>query len=395
MRCVLAMLLVGSALGCGDEGGGGEDAEAEACHRAQDLCADDSTVEIECADLDSAGASVRGCVSRAASCDAIVRCVAPFGPQGDAAIDLGPEPGSDSGSSDAGSDAGEPSTPLPPASLPFRKIEAGGMHSCGLLFDRSMRCWGDATHGATAVPDGEFFEDLTLGEYYTCGIRRGGTVICWGKRQPDVDLDIAPPPDETFTQLSGGLNHLCGVRTDGTSVCYGMGAKVAVPAGERFTKVITGDHHSVGLREDGTAIGWGFGLALSAECNAECIYSRAVQPPAGVVFTDLVAGEDYTCGQHEDGTLDCWGDQPFGVHDTWPGAYTQGTMTGGRYAACAIRPDNTPECWGDNFDAHQRPPMGERFIQITMGFDHSCGMREDNSVICWTGDDVDRTPPKQ
>lgn len=75
VRLLGCAVLVFSSLGlvaCGDDdddGGGG------GCANAQMVCADDDTVEIDCADFDSAPASVKDCVGSATSCDAVTNCL--------------------------------------------------------------------------------------------------------------------------------------------------------------------------------------------------------------------------------------------------------------------------------------------------------------------------------
>ena len=68
---MLAGLSLASAA-CGgdddDDGGGG-------CANAQMLCKDNMDVEIDCADFDSAPASIKDCVGKATTCDAVAACI--------------------------------------------------------------------------------------------------------------------------------------------------------------------------------------------------------------------------------------------------------------------------------------------------------------------------------
>ncbi len=68
---VLAFLSLG-LVACGDDDDGGD---GGGCANAQMLCADDDTVEIDCADFGSAPASVRECVGNATTCDAVGACL--------------------------------------------------------------------------------------------------------------------------------------------------------------------------------------------------------------------------------------------------------------------------------------------------------------------------------
>src|SRR5262249_31107259 len=65
---------------------------------------------------------------------------------------------------------------------------------------------------------------------------------------------------------------------------------------------------------------------------------------------------------------------------------------------CALRRDGSPACWGAGTSAscttdagaggcadrgQAMPPSGQRFIQISAGLAHTCGLRADGSVSCW------------
>jgi hypothetical protein len=72
LGCAVLTVFSLGLLACGDDddgGGGGE------CANAQMVCADDDTVEIDCADFDSAPASVKQCVGSASTCDAVTACL--------------------------------------------------------------------------------------------------------------------------------------------------------------------------------------------------------------------------------------------------------------------------------------------------------------------------------
>lgn len=49
--------------------------------------------------------------------------------------------------------------------------------------------------------------------------------------------------------------------------------------------------------------------------------------------------------------------------------------------ACAIRADGVTVCWPDSSGVV--PPTGERFTALTSGDQYSCGLRPDGSTLCW------------
>jgi Regulator of chromosome condensation (RCC1) repeat len=102
--------------------------------------------------------------------------------------------------------------------LRFREpqVAAGSFHTCGLLGNRRVACWGDNTSGQATPPAGAFTQ-VAAGDSHTCGVRSDGTVACWGANGQGQ----ATPPAGAFTQVSAGGGHNCGVGTDGTAACWG------------------------------------------------------------------------------------------------------------------------------------------------------------------------------
>src|SRR6185503_12507444 len=123
-------------------------------------------------------------------------------------------------------------------------LAAGYGHTCALLTDGTMRCWGGNSEGelgngtitnpGTAQPvvvsgiSGA--SAIATGAYHTCALLANGTLRCWG-RNGQGQLG-----DGTFTgsstprsvggltgvaAVSGGGAHTCAVLTDGTVRCWG------------------------------------------------------------------------------------------------------------------------------------------------------------------------------
>lgn len=46
-------------------------------------------------------------------------------------------------------------------------------------------------------------------------------------------------------------------------------------------------------------------------------------------------------------------------------------------------PGAEPLCWGENIVGQAQPPLGARYVSISAGFMHACGLREDGGVECW------------
>jgi len=120
-----------------------------------------------------------------------------------------------------------------------------GEHPCG-----PVRCWGHNDKGQSSPPSG-FFQQLSSGGFFTCGLKVGGKIECWG------DIDHPPKSLESlssekqsdlrharrlqqetegwkgattrpvvgdgyYVQVSSGLKHACAItRYDLTLHCWG------------------------------------------------------------------------------------------------------------------------------------------------------------------------------
>ena len=98
-------------------------------------------------------------------------------------------------------------------------VSCGGRHSCAILEDGSVTCWGWSLLEQLAVPDGLRATAVSCGGYHTCALRTNGSVACWGLNgtgQLGSSLDALQA-----TSVSSGFEHSCAALTDGRVVCWG------------------------------------------------------------------------------------------------------------------------------------------------------------------------------
>ena len=81
---------------------------------------------------------------------------------------------------------------------PPRVVAAGDKHSCALLSDGTIQCWGSETD----APE-ETFTEVFAGGILSCGLRPDGTVECWGGNSAQLD-----PPEGVSTALPIGGGHV-------------------------------------------------------------------------------------------------------------------------------------------------------------------------------------------
>ncbi|MCB9748785.1 MAG: hypothetical protein H6713_02135 [Myxococcales bacterium] len=134
------------------------------------------------------------------------------------------------------------------------QLAAGGDHTCALLDDGSVRCWGDNTYGqlgyghtdvigddeppkyVSAVNVGGAVKQLAAGTYHTCALLTSGAVRCWGNgdygqlgygNTKEIG-DNEQPASVGAVQLGGaasqitaGFLHTCALLTTGAVRCWG------------------------------------------------------------------------------------------------------------------------------------------------------------------------------
>ena len=262
-----------------------------------------------------------------------------------------------------------------------KAITAGGGHSCAVLDDGTVRCWGygfdgrlgygtQDTIGDTEDPGdvgpvklgaGRTAKAVTAGDNHTCAVLDDGTVRCWGRPgqlglgpATPVNANGAPAPlgdDETPDQvgpvdlgpgrtavaISAGDLHTCAVLDNGTVRCWGLGDRgrlgygntnsigddetpaaagpVDLGPGRTAVAISAGAEHTCALLDDGTARCWGFGG------NGRLGYANTAtigddETPGSVAPVDLGTGRtavaistggDITCARLDDGGVRCWG----------------------------------------------------------------------------------------
>ena len=216
---------------------------------------------------------------------------------------------------------GDPST-APPVNLGGNRkavaISAGELHTCALLNDASVRCWGLGTGGRLGGGDPQTVGDnetpgevppvnlggdalaISAGDSHSCALLTGGAVRCWGINDAgqlgyantthlgDNEAPGSVGPVDLGTgrhaaAVSAGGRHTC-VRLDNADVvCWGYGAN---------GRLGYCNERNVGDNETPAAIGSvPVDLAVRAPSTA---YPGCVRPAAGRPSSPGGAGGDTT-----------------------------------------------------------------------------------------------------
>ncbi|MBB4754059.1 S8 family serine peptidase [Actinoplanes lobatus] len=195
-----------------------------------------------------------------------------------------------------------------------------------------------------------------------------------------LDPGPEPGPSVQFVQVTAGMNHTCALDSDAKAYCWGWG---------------------------------GNGQLGNADADpAYQLTPVAVAAPAGVGFTRLTAGWSHTCGLSSDSKAYCWGynfhgqlgtgdtaDRPAPVPVTAPAGVSFIQLTAGYNHTCGLSSDSKAYCWGGGYAGQLgngdtdtvmqltpvpvTAPDGVGFAQLTAGTTHTCGLGNDSKAYCW------------
>lgn len=371
--------------------------------------------------------------------------------------------------------------------LPRRAIAitAGGAHTCALLDNGTAYCWGMGTDARLGYPSVQNFgddepvsargpvpilnssdpravTDISAGQAHTCAVISDGTLRCWGSgadgrlgygdtasgvRPAAVDLG----PGRQAVSVSAGGSHTCARLDTGVIRCWGKASEgqlgtgstaaigdnespstgsVALGAGRQALEVSSGGLHTCALLDIGEVMCWGSGVNGRLGYGNQATIGDNEQPyVVGTVdlgFTRgvraIAVGSVHSCALLTDGQVRCWGDgsdgrlgygndrtigdneHPFlaGSVDLGANREAVAVTAGGRHT-CALLDNGTVKCWGwggrgqlgrastssvgdDETPSNLSPidiGVDRRAVAVTAGEAHTCALLDDGDVMCW------------
>jgi cysteine-rich repeat protein len=244
------------------------------------------------------------------------------------------------------------------------QVAAGGLHTCALLSTNNVRCWGQGSFGA-------------LGHGNQNSIGDNETPSSAG------NVDVGG----SVSQIVAGDFHTCALLTTKKVRCWGDGnlgqlgygntndigddetpASVGdVNIGGFVVQVTINNSHSCVLLDTGKVRCWGGAGARLGYGNVGNIGDNETPASAGDVnvggiVTQVTAGGGYTCGLLTTGKVRCWGgsfDGQLGYGDT-----------------NTIGDNETPASAGD-------VNVGDLVTQLVTGNNHTCVVLLTGGVRCW------------
>jgi alpha-tubulin suppressor-like RCC1 family protein len=243
-----------------------------------------------------------------------------------------------------GRDTSGSTVPIAVTALPLAAtaVTVGYNHSCAILADQSLWCWGGNSYSELARPgqpgafdpnpaavnDAHDWTALTAGQYHTCGLRPPGTLWCWGLTDNGRAGFGANPPDRWLAVPSQ-----VGSASDWVDVDLGQG-------------------DGCGVHANGTLDCWG-------DWNNTPVVLEPTQVGTDNDWIRVSTDAFARCGLHRDGHLACWGrnvEGQLGTGDTTDVAAptpiaadrTFQAASVGRFATCALDSAGRVLCTGEN-----------------------------------------------
>ncbi|UQA56277.1 DUF4215 domain-containing protein [Polyangium aurulentum] len=322
-------------------------------------------------------------------------------------------------------------------------LAAGDAHTCALLDAGAVKCWGNNSNGQLGLEDpdnrgddpgemgdalaavdlgtGKKAVSLAAGGMHTCAVLDDGAVKCWGggyMGQLGIGfLDRGEEPGEMGDALP----------------------VVNLGAGKKAVALAAGYWHSCALLDGGEVKCWGsndLGQLGIGDTEPRGRYPDdemgdklpAVDLGNGKTALAVAAGDDHTCAWFAGGELKCWGVNVHGQlgqeNTIWWGT-APGHManlpvikldgpavsaSGGPLHTCAVVGTGGVKCWGNNDKGQlglgdvvrrgdEPNEMGAFLpfvdlgkdasglnavaIQVAAGYEHTCALLAGGYVKCW------------
>jgi len=314
-------------------------------------------------------------------------------------------------------------------------ISSGHLHTCAILDDGSVSCWGLNSHGqlgdgtttnrgtptqTSSLETGRTAVAISSGKYHTCAILDDGSVSCWGYNSDGQLGNGTTAERNTPTQtsslgtgrtavaISSGEFHTCAILDDATVSCWGYNGAGGLGDGTNSNRntptqtlslgtnrgavaISSGNSHTCAILDDGSVSCWGnnyFGGLGDGTNTDQNIPTQTSILGTGRTAVAISSGAAYTCAVLNDASVSCWGWNQFS--QLGDGTYTDrntptqtssfGTTTNPRTVALSER-DFDGDGVLNIFNVH--PNLAYSEISISSGGSYTCAILDDGSVSCW------------
>lgn len=339
-------------------------------------------------------------------------------------------------------------------------ISAGGYHTCAAVAGGAAQCWGynasgqlgnsSTTDSNTPVSvsglSGSYVVSVVTGQSHTCALLGNGNVTCWGDNTygqlgdgTSVTSRTSPSTTVAFgtgkyaTAIASAGYHTCALMAGGSVTCWGYNGYGALGNNSTTTSNVpvtvlgtsgtgtlsnivslgVGQYQSLAVDSSGSTYSWGYNGSgqLGDGTTTNRLYPVNITAKGVLGETALVSsGYSHSCSLTDKGALQCWGDNTygqFGNGNTTSSTTPVNTSIGqgsvnvfaqasfGENYGCGISPSGTLKCWGWNYygqlgngtTTSQDLPVSVSLsgtpLQVATSVKHTCAVIRGGTVQCW------------
>jgi alpha-tubulin suppressor-like RCC1 family protein len=325
------------------------------------------------------------------------------------------------------------------------QVTMGASHTCALLTDQTVRCWGSGLNGElgnsvsansltpVTVTGINTAIHIAASYYYTCAILADGTGRCWGLNTNGKLGNNSTVATNSPVVVSGLTNAIkiaassystCALLSTGQVKCWGTGDYGAMGNGTWTSSnpvpvTVSGINNAIDLSGGGWADKY---CATLSDNTVKCWgknfdgdlglgHLRNINTPevpiglTGVATTAI--GYASSCALLTNQTIRCWGSGFYGLGTgdakaishavVVPGLTDVEDLASGHFNTCAIKSNQSVQCWGSNDG--QFANLGSTTSQIMstpttfaglttvtqmdLGLAHGCAILADKTMRCW------------
>jgi len=241
-------------------------------------------------------------------------------------------------------------------------VGAGFHHSCAVIRSGEIFCWGNNRekrlgHGQNItyskipvrVNGIENAKSIVIGDHHSCALLKNHRVACWGQnifgaigdgKKGDGSKPVLLKGLKNIMAITSGATHMCALDFRGKIYCWGANVRGQLCLGRR---------------------------------SNDYFPARTMDMPGPAI--SIGGGAAHTCAVISDGRLFCWGsntryqlgpvrdgnESHFPVPVPLPGFVK--SVSGGDFHTCAELNDESVYCWGSNIFGQTAPTIGAKIIR--------------------------------
>jgi cysteine-rich repeat protein len=253
------------------------------------------------------------------------------------------------------------------------QLAAGSFHTCAVIENGRLRCWGKGSDGVLGYGNGDAIGDnehpyeagdvslpstveaIAAGGEHNCATFADGELRCWGRNNHG---QLGYASDVNHIGVADPLTELAGVDIGGTLEQFGLGGL------HGCVRFATNDVRCWGLSNYGQ-----LGYNSTDTIGVDEHPSEAPMVMVGAEVLAVAGGFEHTCAITTDHQLRCWGRS------------NRGQLGYGNTST--IGNDEHPDEAGNVVVYPESLPEDATLSQVSLGREHSCVLFGTGDVLCW------------